>query len=252
MARRWYSWTHLPVAFGAAVLTFGAGLLIANLTLEVVRPGHPIKITPTQLFGMTVQEAPHLSLETVLNGRFQAVYGRDIGSHLPLYAAAVKLRNQIDYSLSGVSDTPSVVVGRYDQLIERGLYRRVLLPRPCPFPAGGGGLGQADSADAGRHGAARQDVPLRHHALEGGAVSGIPAAQHSLPGERRGPDRAGPRLDADPGAERHPHGGHHRRGMGGARPIPVRSLAARRHALERRRLGACEPGRGRRAGGAAA
>jgi len=119
MAPRWYSWTRLPVAFGALALALCSGLLIANLTVEFFHRGKPIKLSPG-LTGVTAPEdPPALSRQTVLSGVYQRFFARDIGSQVPLYPAAVRLRNQIGYSLFGMAGVPNLLVGRHDQLIEK-------------------------------------------------------------------------------------------------------------------------------------
>jgi alginate O-acetyltransferase complex protein AlgJ len=119
MERRWYSWTRLPVAFGALALGLCSALLIANLTVEFLNPGNPIKLFPG-LAGVTApEEPPALSRQSMLSGAYQQYFARDIGSHLPLYPAAVRLRNQIGYSLFDMAGPPNLVVGRDGELIER-------------------------------------------------------------------------------------------------------------------------------------
>ncbi|WP_158745991.1 alginate O-acetyltransferase AlgX-related protein [Acidisphaera sp. L21] len=107
----------LPLGLGALVLAVGALLLVVNLA--VMAAGHPpIKLVPG-LIGVTDPEVLPTGWASVLDGRFQAVYGRLIGTQMPLYPAAVRLRNQVQFSLLGFSPTPSVIVGRDDVLIER-------------------------------------------------------------------------------------------------------------------------------------
>ncbi len=117
MTRRWYSWPHWPTLLGAAVLAPCALLLMVNLADQALF-GRRIVIFPGHLDGVTMPDDAPLSLHDVLSGRFQAVTSRGIGAHQPLYAASVRLRNQIEYSVFGVAGTPFLTVGRHRQLIE--------------------------------------------------------------------------------------------------------------------------------------
>ncbi len=108
---------RIPLGLGALMMAAGTALLLANLA--VLATGHPpIKLVPG-LTGATSQDAAPLSLGAVLRGRFQVAAARLIGPEMPLYPTAVRLRNQVEYSLFGFSPNPVVMVGRDGALIER-------------------------------------------------------------------------------------------------------------------------------------
>lgn len=118
MTRRWYSWTHWPTLFAAAVLALSSALLMANFVVHAISHKHRIVILPQHLDGVTASTKPVFSLRAVLSGEYQTLFARDVGTHLPLYAGAVRLRNQIDYSLFDVAGTWFLTIGRHKQLIE--------------------------------------------------------------------------------------------------------------------------------------
>ncbi len=107
---------RLPLGLGALAIALGAALLLANL-LVVAAGGGGIKLVPA-LNGVTRPEQARLTLDGVLHGSYQAIYARLIGTRLPLYPLAVRLRNQLEYSLFGVAAVPALMVGRGSSLIE--------------------------------------------------------------------------------------------------------------------------------------
>ena len=66
---------------------------------------------------MPIDPAP--TLARVLDGRFQADYARMIGTRTPLYPFAVRLKDQILFSVFGLSGIPAIVAGRGGALLER-------------------------------------------------------------------------------------------------------------------------------------
>ena len=111
------NWRLLPLGLGALAIPVGAVLLIANLTLNAL--GHSsMKLFPG-LTGVTAPVPAPLSLRAVLHGQMEAAYAREVGSNLPLYPIAVRLRNQVEFSLFGFSSTPAVMVARDGALLER-------------------------------------------------------------------------------------------------------------------------------------
>ncbi len=108
---------RIPLGLGAVVWAVGTILLMVNLA--VLAAGHSaIKLVPG-LTGVTTGERVASSLEDVLHGRFQASYARLIGTQMPLYPAAVRLRNQAEFSLFGFSPNPVILVTAGGTLIER-------------------------------------------------------------------------------------------------------------------------------------
>ncbi len=97
-------------------MAVGAILLLSNM-LVVAAGGGGMKLVPA-LTGVTQPEKARLTLDGLLHGSYQAAYARLIGTRLPLYPLAVRLRNQIEYSLFGVAAVPAVIVGRGSSLIE--------------------------------------------------------------------------------------------------------------------------------------
>ena len=107
---------QLPLLIGALAWALGAALLMVNLALPALHHG-PMKLSPP-LAGVTLPEKPRGSWDAVLHGSYQASYARLIGTRMPLYANAVRLRNQVEYSLFGVSAIPALAVGPGPTLFE--------------------------------------------------------------------------------------------------------------------------------------
>ncbi len=109
--------TLIPLGLGAAAMALGAILLAANL-LVMATGRSPIKLVPG-LTGVTAPDPVPLSLDAMLGGQTEAAYAQAVGRAVPLYPAAVRLRNQVAYSLFGFSPNPTLLVGRDDTVIER-------------------------------------------------------------------------------------------------------------------------------------
>ncbi len=107
---------HVPLGLGALAMALGAALLLSNL-LIVATGGGGMKLVPA-LDGVTQPEKARFTLDGLLHGSYQAIYAKLIGTRLPLYPLAVRLRNQVEYSLFGVAAIPSLMVGRGSSLIE--------------------------------------------------------------------------------------------------------------------------------------
>jgi hypothetical protein len=117
MTPRKLGWPETPLAFAAAVIVIGGALLAINLLLFAVR-GHGMKLVPdlygvvrTQNFGWTPQD--------ILDGNFESGVAHDIGPREPFYPAAVRLRNQLEFSLLDTSPIIREVRGRDNELLER-------------------------------------------------------------------------------------------------------------------------------------
>lgn len=108
----------LPAVLGALVLGAGAVLLLANIAVRAATHGREIKLFPG-LHGVTYPLKQRFDLQTVLDGTYQRAYGQLIGSRVPLYPLAVRLRNQVLYTLFHVTAVPGLVVGTGGQLVER-------------------------------------------------------------------------------------------------------------------------------------
>lgn len=106
----------MPLALAALVWAAGALLLMANLLLPALGQ-RSMKLSPA-LVGVTVPKKAVLTWEGVLHGSYQATYAGQIGTRMPLYPTAVRLRNQIQYSLFGAAGVPQLIVGRGSNLFE--------------------------------------------------------------------------------------------------------------------------------------
>ncbi len=106
----------VPLGLGALVVAAGSLLLIANLVLMGAGFG-PMKLAP-RLDGVTKPETIPWSEAAILHGQTQSAIAHTIGAAMPLYQNAVRLRNQVLYSLLGVSPVASVLVGRDHELLE--------------------------------------------------------------------------------------------------------------------------------------
>ena len=106
----------VPLGLGALVVAVGSLLLIANLLMLGVGFS-PMKISP-RLDGVTKREAVPWSEAAMLGGQTQAAIARTVGQSMPLYADAVRLRNQFIYSVLGASPIPGVLMGRNHELLE--------------------------------------------------------------------------------------------------------------------------------------
>jgi len=113
------AWPDLPIAFGAAVMSIGALLLLAQLALGAIAHGKKMKLS-SALIGVVQPDSVPFSLAAFLNGTFQASFAHHIGTVEPYYPTAVRLRNQIEYSVFGMAAEPDIIVGRKRELIETG------------------------------------------------------------------------------------------------------------------------------------
>lgn len=114
------AWPDLPLVLGSALLAVGSALLLAQLLILWVHPGRPMKLS-AGLAGVVAPADPvPLSWSTLLDGRLEAAVSHNVGSLEPYYATAVRLRNQVEYTLLGFSAEPAVLVGGGGQLLETG------------------------------------------------------------------------------------------------------------------------------------
>ena len=104
---------------GLAILAMVAGtvLLLANLAgLSFGRS--TIKLFPG-LTGVTLPQTIPVAPASVLRGQFQAAFAHWVGTASPLFPAAIRLRNQVEYSVFGFSPIPAVLVGPGGGMVER-------------------------------------------------------------------------------------------------------------------------------------
>ena len=112
------SWPDLPLFLAAALLLVGSVMLIANLVLGAVAHGRTMKLVPG-LFGVVVKPQLDLTVRNLADGRFESEFARYVGPREPFYPFAVRLTNQLQYSLFGASPLARVVLGRDRELLER-------------------------------------------------------------------------------------------------------------------------------------
>jgi alginate O-acetyltransferase complex protein AlgJ len=108
----------LDLLLGLVAILVPALLLLADQVASAVPPYNHIKITPG-LVGVTLPIDPAPTPARVLDGAWQADYARMIGTRTPLYPFAVRLKDQILFSVFGLSGIPALVVGRGGALMER-------------------------------------------------------------------------------------------------------------------------------------
>jgi alginate O-acetyltransferase complex protein AlgJ len=107
-----------PILAGAAVMLVAGVLLIINLLISALPHHRPMKLFP-QLHGVVQAEsAVPADWKNVVTGRFQAGYAHRVASQEPFYSAAVRLRNQIEYTMLGESPVSSIVFGQRGELLE--------------------------------------------------------------------------------------------------------------------------------------
>ncbi|MBV8850431.1 MAG: alginate O-acetyltransferase, partial [Methylobacteriaceae bacterium] len=100
-------------------------MTVWNLTVAAMFPRLIIR-NWNQLYGLVEETSPPPTLSNFVSGDVQAAVSRQIGAALPIYAPAVRTRNQIEYSLFGLVSTPAVVFGR-----EKRLYERAYIDEYC-------------------------------------------------------------------------------------------------------------------------
>lgn len=98
-------------------------MLIINMLAGTVFHMNGIRFWSYPLFaalkGVTVKpEKTRLTVRSLLDGSFQASYAQTVGPRVPIFEFAVRLRNQLEFSVLGASATPSIIVGAHRELIE--------------------------------------------------------------------------------------------------------------------------------------
>ncbi len=98
------------------------GLLLINASAAALGAAAPISLSQYSLFaplvGVTVPEPPAPGLASVFDGQFQSGFARSVGPAIPVFPLAVRLRNQVAYSVFGVSANPALMVGTGRELLE--------------------------------------------------------------------------------------------------------------------------------------
>ncbi|WP_159726685.1 alginate O-acetyltransferase [Methylosinus sp. Ce-a6] len=109
---------RLPIFAAAGAVSF---FFLASLWNYAVERDHPKwRLRSAQPLAGVARPAPtELSLEKILSGETQKSFSSNLAQSLPVFPFAVRARNQLLYSLFGVSGAPGLVVGRGEQLFER-------------------------------------------------------------------------------------------------------------------------------------
>src|SRR5947209_3074788 len=115
---RWLRADRIPLALAAAFVAVCSIVTAWNLTVATAFPRLVIR-NWNLLYGL-VDEAPApFSVASFVRGEDQTNFSRRLGATLPIYAPAVRIRNQIEYSVFGLPNAPSVIFGRDKHLYER-------------------------------------------------------------------------------------------------------------------------------------
>jgi hypothetical protein len=116
---------RIPLALAAAFVAVCSVITVWNLTVASAFPRLVVR-NWSPLYGL-VEEAPtSFSLASFVRGEDQTSFSRRLGATLPFYAPAVRIRNQMEYSVFGVSNAPSVIFGR-----DKRLYQRAYIDEYC-------------------------------------------------------------------------------------------------------------------------
>jgi alginate O-acetyltransferase complex protein AlgJ len=108
---------YVPVALAGLLLGVLSVLLWAQLVLGAVDHGKKMKLCAA-VFGVTQPPSATFNTQNVLNGVWQKALAQRIGYSEPYFPFAVRVRNQVEYSLLDVPASPNVVIGAHQQLIQ--------------------------------------------------------------------------------------------------------------------------------------
>ncbi len=127
----------LPLGLGAAAMAGGALLLMGNIAVVALHLTGPegMKLT-SGLVGASLAQKARFSLQAAVQGTFQGAFARVIGARMPLYPLAVRVRNQVEYSLFGQSAMPNLLVGPGKVLSETAYAEEYCSRRAGWQPAG--------------------------------------------------------------------------------------------------------------------
>ena len=126
MHRMYSRLARLLLALGMLAL-FGPWLLLCwSQGLSLVS-GRPQQAVATTLRGVTFAADHHaLSLQSLRSGAYQRAMANGFTRRLPFFETAVRVKNQVFYSLLGTSPLPYIVIGR-----KRELYETIYLDEYC-------------------------------------------------------------------------------------------------------------------------
>jgi alginate O-acetyltransferase complex protein AlgJ len=117
MPWRRFSWADLPVMASGLLLLTGGVLLMVQLAMGALWHGKQMKLCAA-VFGVTQPNSTSLTVHNLISGAYQKSLELRIGSREPYYPFAIRMRDQVEYSLFGLSATPDVIIGNHRQLIE--------------------------------------------------------------------------------------------------------------------------------------
>jgi hypothetical protein len=117
MLPRRFGWADLPVMLSGLLLFAGSVLLIVQVAMGALWHGKQMKLCAA-VFGVTQPNTTDFTTANLLSGAYQKSLELRIGSREPYYPLAIRLRDQVEYSLFGLSATPDVIIGSHRQLIE--------------------------------------------------------------------------------------------------------------------------------------
>lgn len=108
----------MPGAAGALLLFIPWFFFMWNITVAAVIPKVKFRTNQT-LAGIIQQAAPELSFESFKTYKYQTFVSRAVGEMSPVYKPAIRWKNQLYFSVFGMSGTPSIVVGPGKQIYQR-------------------------------------------------------------------------------------------------------------------------------------
>jgi alginate O-acetyltransferase complex protein AlgJ len=116
--RQWIRPARFPALLGAGVLVISWFYLSWNATIGEAIPTLRFRTNQT-VAGVFKEAAPNLTIQALLSYKFQTHVSHTIGTLSPLYKPAIRWKNQIYYSVFGMSGSPNVIVGRDRQLFQK-------------------------------------------------------------------------------------------------------------------------------------
>jgi hypothetical protein len=107
----------VPTAIGAILLLFVCFCLVWNGTVGELLPRGRIRSSQF-VAGLVQKQAPEFSVRSLVTGQYQRWVSGNIGTLSPFFVSAVRWKNQLYYTLLGMSGTEQVIVGRDRELLE--------------------------------------------------------------------------------------------------------------------------------------
>jgi hypothetical protein len=129
---------RIPLAFAVAFVAACFVVTVWNFSVAALFPRLSVR-NWNPIYGLAEETSPGFTLANFLSGDLQAAFSRRIGTSLPIYAPAIRLRNQIEYSIFGLPNAPSIAFGR-----DKRLYEWAYITEYC------GRSGEENPAEVGR------------------------------------------------------------------------------------------------------